>query len=83
MNRKNYYADIDKWRKTCHDQRLRYYRKTQDAENSNQPWTLEEIEMVLEHSMHDNDLSKKIGRSVQAIQSKRSKLKKKGVKNEK
>lgn len=54
---------------------LRYYRKTQGARNSNTRWTKEEIEMILEHSITDNELSELLGRSVRAIQVKRSKSK--------
>lgn len=53
----------------------RYYAKTALYKPRN--WTSEECDMVLEHSMPDTELSKKIKRSVRAIQVMRSRLKKK------
>lgn len=53
----------------------RYYAKT--ALYKPRSWTLEECNMVLEHSMPDTELSKKIKRSVRAIQVMRSRLKRK------
>lgn len=78
MNRRNGYKDIGKWRKTCHKQRLKYYRKTAYAENHGKRWTTEEIEMVMLHEMPDDEISKIIGRSVQAIQIARTRNKKGG-----
>lgn len=76
MNRKNEYKDLEKWRKSCENQRKRYYAKTTDAENKNQPYTEREIELILQHDITDTQLSKMIGRSVKAIQVKRAKLNK-------
>lgn len=76
MNRKAKYRDIDKWRNTCYKQRRKYYSKTANAENSGQRWTVEEIDMVLQHNITDTEISEIIGRSVQSIQVMRSKLKK-------
>lgn len=53
-----------------------YYAKSAYAENHMDQWTEAEINMVLEHSIPDRDLAEKIGRSVAAIHSKRSLLKK-------
>ena len=39
-------------------------------------WSAAEDAMVLEHSITDHELSEKIGRSVKAIQIRRSRLKK-------
>ena len=77
MNRKNDYKNIDKWRETCHKQRLKYYRKTANAKNKNKPWTDEETEIVMLHDMPDHTISEIIGRSVQAIQMQRYKVNKK------
>ena len=77
MNRKSDYKNIEKWRETCHKQRLKYYRKTAFAENHRKPWTDEEVEMVMLHEMTDTAISKIIGRSVEAIQMIRHKEKKK------
>lgn len=76
MNRKETYADLDKWRRTKNAYFRRYYDKTTDAPNRGQGWTVEEERLVLEHSMSDHELSRLIGRSVKAIQIKRSKLRK-------
>ena len=77
MNRKGDYKNIEKWRETCHKQRLKYYRKTAHAENKNKRWTAEEIEIVMNHEVSDHKISKIIGRSVEAIQLKRCKENKK------
>ena len=76
MNRKNEYKDLEKWRKSCENQRKRYYAKTTDAENKSQPYSVREIELILQHDITDTQLSKMIGRSVKAIQVKRAKLNK-------
>lgn len=76
MNRKNEYKDLEKWRKSCENQRKRYYAKTTDAENKNKPYSDREIELILQHDITDTQLSKMIGRSVKAIQVKRAKLNK-------
>ena len=76
MNRKSLYRNIDKWRETCHRQRLKYYRKTSFTKNHRKPWTDEEIEMVMLHKASDHAISKEIGRSVQSIQVIRCKEKK-------
>lgn len=72
MNRKDGYADLDKWRETCKRQTYRYYNKTANAPNSYNRLTLAEIQMILEHKMTDHELSKILGRSVRAIQVARS-----------
>lgn len=75
VNRKHQYKDLDKWRAAKNRQRAKYYHKTQNAPNSKSRYTDEEIEMILNHSIPDIELSRKIGRSVQAIQQKRKKVK--------
>jgi len=75
MLRKKDYKDLNKWKVTSNRQKRRYYAKTQNAENRNQPWTIEEIDMVMEHKITDSELSAVIGRSVGAIQNMRSKQK--------
>lgn len=77
-NRKYGYKDLKKWRKTTQSQKKKYYQKTQDAPNRNERYTDYECEMILKHEISDTELSKMIGHSVQAIQSKRNKLNKKG-----
>lgn len=71
MLRKENYKDLDKWRSSKNRQRKRYYKKTQNANNSGRRWSSEEIKIVLEHKMSDSEISKLIGRSVGAIQSRR------------
>ena len=73
-NRKKYYADMEKFRKTRKAQRKKYYDKTAIYKPSN--WTLEQDKMVLEHTITDTELSAKIGHSVRAIQNRRHRLKK-------
>lgn len=76
MNRRSDYKDLEKWRKTKRLQQKRYYDKhAKVAINSRERYTEEEIEMILNHEISDVELSKKIGRSVKAIQIKRCKLK--------
>lgn len=62
------YKDIDKLRRTRNKQRKRYYNKTINAKNQWERWTDEHLQMVLEHKLTDTEISKKIGRSVSAIQ---------------
>lgn len=80
-NRKKDYRDMDKWRATYRRQKNRYYGKTSSAPNSRKRWTDEEVQLVLRHEITDTELSKKIGRSVMAIQVKRI-IVKKGKKHE-
>lgn len=54
----------------------RYYKKTQNAKNRRNIWKKWEIERILEKDTCDHNLSKELGRSVEAIQIKRCKLKK-------
>ena len=51
--------------------KLRYYRKTQNAKNKGNRWAEWEVELVMKHEMSDMELSKELGRSVQAIQARR------------
>lgn len=76
MNRKNQYKDMEKYHKARNRQRARYYGKTSNAENSRQPYTLKEMELILDHNITDTELAKMLGRSVLSIQIKRSRLKK-------
>ena len=69
-----------RWRHNHPDRRAadrkKYYSKSVDVLNSKAPLTLSEIEMILAHEIPDSELSKKIGRSVEAIQVARCKHKK-------
>ena len=73
-NRKENYADMEKFRKTRKEQRKRYYDKT--AWKKPKSWTEEDDKSVLSHDITDTELSKIIGHSVRAIQIRRSRLKK-------
>lgn len=53
----------------------KYYAKSRTGTKIKRPWTLEEINLVCEHSMTDTELAKTINRSVAAIQVMRSRLK--------
>ena len=58
-------------------QKSRYYaRGRAHADNSREAWSDEDIAIILERKSNDSHLAILIGRSVQAIQVKRSKLKK-------
>lgn len=65
----------DRWQKS----KKEYYRKRREnATNGWTRWTPDELRMVMDQSITDTQLSKKLGRSVQAIQTKRSKLRSEG-----
>lgn len=77
--RKTGYEYNKTWRKKHPDEwqqeKKRYYNQFTYAPNSREPFTDEEIEMILAHNMPDRELSKKLGRTIRAIQVTRSKLK--------
>ena len=52
----------------------KYYKKTAFAVNHKQRFTDEEIQLIKDHTLTDTEIAKKIGRSVNAIQIKRSRL---------
>jgi hypothetical protein len=61
---------------TRYRQRKRYYAKhRQNATNGYQPWTIHADRLVAAHEMRDVDIAASIGRSVEAIQMRRFKLK--------
>lgn len=68
------------WRKKYPEKRReltkRYYDRFRDRPNRGQPWTDDDDEQVLAHAIPDRELSERIGRGVQAIQLRRSRLKK-------
>ena len=66
------YVDLEKCRITRNAQRKRYYKKTQLYEK--RAWTILEDELVLAHEVCDSVLSKQLGRSIQSIQVRRSRL---------
>ena len=75
--RREGYRDMERYRRTRNEQRKRYYDKT--AGYQPRKWTAEEEVMVLAHIVTDTELSKRIQRSVRAIQVHRCKLKKQSV----
>ena len=54
----------------------KYYARTAYARNHKQPWTKEDLIAVKNHEISDNELSKKLGRSVRTIQVVRNSIKK-------
>lgn len=61
----------NRWRNANRNKSLKY------AVNKNKHYSKEEVELILAHEMTDFELSKLIGRSIGAIQSKRVKENKK------
>ena len=59
-----------------YESKRKYYRRTAFAINHSLRFTDDEIQMIKDHEIPDMELSKKIGRSVQAIQIKRNRLQK-------
>lgn len=75
------------WRKNNPEKwaaiKQRYYsRSIKNAHNSYQPWSNQDINIILVKEHCDSVLSKIIGRSIKAIQVKRSNLLKEEVINE-
>lgn len=68
------YKDIEKFCEKRKEYNKKYYAKT--ALYEPRLWTKKENELVLAHNITDDELSKKIKRSVQSIQTQRSRLKK-------
>lgn len=70
------YRNVDKATKYRNSQRRSNYAKGRIyADSRKKRYSDEELEMVLNHSIVDIELAKMIGRSVQSIQIKRSRLK--------
>lgn len=82
MNRKNKYKNKEKWKETCNSQRRKYYKKTAYAINHRKKWNEEEIKIIMEHKICDRDISKLLGRSMNAIQVKRAKEIKRKLEND-
>lgn len=60
---------------TRYRQRKRYYAKHRvNARNAYQPWTNRQVEAVMKRDMPDSQLAPLIGRSVEAIQIMRCRL---------
>lgn len=76
---KTNYEYNKEWRKRNPDKRgvdrKRYYAQFQGAPNTRKPWTEAENLRVLAHDIPDRELAKELGRSVQAIQVHRGRIK--------
>ena len=81
MNRKSLYKDMEKYRATRNAQKNRYFSRTTYAENRRQPWTSQELNIIMAHEKSDMEISKEIGRSVRAIQEMRHRAKRKAEKD--
>lgn len=73
------YHQTERGRELRNKARKKNYAKSRELHSANRytRWTSWEMDLVLEHSIPDIELSAKIGRSVQAIQGKRNKIKNK------
>lgn len=71
------YKDMDKYNDYVNRNRKANYQKGNFSDGTARPYTLDEMELILEHSMSDRELAKLLKRSVQSIQIKRCRLKKK------
>ena len=76
--RKESYKDVEKWRKATRDYKRRYYGRTAFAKNHMKPWREDEDEIVLAHETTDRQIAERLGRSVKAIQIRRSRLTREG-----
>ena len=75
-----HYEINKKWRKKNNNiwqkGKKRYYDKSiKTAYNEKQEWTIKDINLIMIRKDTDSNLSKQIGRSVKAIQIKRSRIK--------
>lgn len=75
MKCKGGYKDLDKYRNYRNRHKARYRAKTGSYSYKPREWTKEELQMVQAHEIPDRELSKKINRSVVAIQIARHRLK--------
>ncbi len=78
--RKTEYKDLDKWRKARKRQKRRYRERTNSNLYNRRIWTIKEMNLILEHSMTDRELSELLKRSVGAIQVQRSRIKNERIK---
>lgn len=72
------YKHNKNWRHTHPEgwnaQKKAYYARAKgDDVNGKRKWTQEEIDLIMRHDISDRELTKTLGRSMQAIQVKRSK----------
>lgn len=76
MNHRHRYKDPDKARLMCNKTRKKNYQQTANAPNGKRIWTVRDIDIVMAHEKTDREISKQIGRSVQAIQIMRARINK-------
>jgi len=76
VNRHSKYADEERFRRTRNEQKARYRLRTgsSTALNGGCEWTKAEKDAVLRRATSDRELAAELGRSVQAIQVKRTRL---------
>ncbi len=74
MNNRHSYKDPEKARLMCNKTRKANYQKTANAPNKGKEWTIRDIDIVMAHEKTDREISKQIGRSVQAIQIMRARI---------
>lgn len=77
MNRKHAYKDLKKFAETKKAYQERWRKRSGAGKYGRRRWTLEEDDIVLEKETTDREISKKIHRSIGAIQIRRVFLKKK------
>lgn len=71
------YADMRKYRDYMRRGKRAYRERTGSGLYPPRPWTAAEDEAVIAHEVTDRELSERLARSVQAIQVRRARLKKK------
>lgn len=69
------YRQTDRGKEVRAKSNKKYYGKTKNAKNNRSSYTLEELELIEKHELSDHELAELLGRSVMAIQTKRSRLK--------
>ena len=77
MKCKNRYADEEKYRNYRNAYKKRYYMRTGNAPNKGARWTDAEIALIQDRRKSDTELAALMGRSVESIQIKRSRMAKK------
>lgn len=74
MLRKKGYKDMNRYKVTKRQQQKRWRERTGSFLHGRRRWSDAEIELLLDQSISDRELSEKIERSVDAIYTMRSKL---------
>lgn len=71
FTRCNSIKDLNDYRAYRRQKKAEYRQKTGSNQYNRRRWKIDEIKQVIEHKIPDRELSKKISRSVTAIQKKR------------